>query len=83
MAAHERGQGIGTALLLKCLHEMRYAGYMYGIIGWAGPWEYYQKSVNAIVIPDAEPSRSYMGMLGTHDVFFAGAPSDSYLERDS
>ena len=82
MAEKERGQGIGTALLLKCLHEMRNAGYMYGIIGWAGPWQYYEKTVDAIVIPDAEPSRSYQGMLGTHDVFHAGAPSDSYLGHD-
>ena len=82
VAVRERGKGIGTALLLKCLHEMHHAGYMYGIIGWAGPWQYYEKTVDAIVIPDAEPSRSYRGMLGTHDVFYAGAPSDSYLGHD-
>ena len=82
VAENERGQGIGTALLLKCLHEMRDAGYMYGIIGWAGPWQYYVKTVDAIVIPDSEPSRSYVGMLGTYDVFCHGAPSESFLGHE-
>ena len=76
----ERGQGIGKALLLAALHAMRAAGYMYGIIGWAGPHEYYEKTVGAMVIPDAEPPRSYHGMLGTHAVFHEGAPSGSYLD---
>ena len=76
----ERGQGIGKALLLAALHAMRGAGYMYGIIGWAGPYQYYEKTVNAIVIPEAEPPGSYRGMLGTHAVFHDGAPSGSYLE---
>lgn len=76
----ERGQGIGKALLLAALHAMRAAGYMYGIIGWAGPHEYYEKTVDAVVIPDAEPPRSYLGMLGAHAVFHEGAPSGSYLD---
>jgi ribosomal protein S18 acetylase RimI-like enzyme len=47
-----RGRGIGTALLLACLHAMAAQGYGYAIIGWAGPAEYYTKTVGAIEIDD-------------------------------
>ena len=50
-----RGRGIGRALLLACLHGLREMGYVYGIIGRAGPVEFYQKTVGAIVIPDSDP----------------------------
>jgi len=50
-----RGRGIGKALLLACLHGLRELGYVYGIIGNAGPIEFYQKTVGAIVIPDSDP----------------------------
>jgi GNAT superfamily N-acetyltransferase len=50
-----RGRGIGKALLLACLHGLRELGYVYGIIGRAGPIEFYQKTVGAIVIPDSDP----------------------------
>lgn len=50
-----RGKGIGNALLLIALHGLRESGYGYGIIGAAGPVEFYQKAVNAIVIPDSWP----------------------------
>ena len=80
--AAERGQGIGTALLLATLHAMRDAGYMYAIIGGAGPVGYYEK-VGATVIPDTEPSRAYLGMLGTEAVYADGAPSDSFLGMES
>ena len=50
-----QGRGIGKALLLACLWGLREAGYVYGIIGRAGPIEFYQKAVNAIVIPDSDP----------------------------
>lgn len=76
----ERGRGIGTALLIKCLHEMRNAGYMYAIIGWAGPTAYYEKTVKAVPIPGSEPSYAYKGLLGTDAIFRGGAPSGSYLE---
>ena len=76
----ERGQGIGTALLMASLHAMRDVGYMYGIIGWAGPVEYYEKVVGAEVIADSEPPGSYRGMLGTHAIFTGGARADSFLE---
>src|SRR5215212_7937413 len=32
-----QGKGIGKALLLACLAEMKLQGYGYAIIGWAGP----------------------------------------------
>ncbi|HEX3086848.1 MAG TPA: GNAT family N-acetyltransferase [Pyrinomonadaceae bacterium] len=55
VAEHERGGGIGRALLLASLHGLRELGYVYGIIGAAGPTEFYQQAVGAIVIPDSEP----------------------------
>jgi GNAT superfamily N-acetyltransferase len=50
-----RGQGVGKALLLAALHGLAEAGYAYGIIGGAGPVEFYQKAVGAIVIEDSSP----------------------------
>jgi len=52
-AAHHRG--IGTALLLASLWGLRQMGYVYGIIGAAGPVDFYQRTVGAIIIPDSEP----------------------------
>lgn len=51
----ERGHGIGTALLLACLWGLREMGYAYGIIGGAGPTEFYARVVGAIVIEDSVP----------------------------
>ena len=50
-----RGQGIGGALLLRCLHAMRADGYGYAIIGGAGPVEYYRKVCGATVIEGSSP----------------------------
>lgn len=50
-----RGLGIGKALLLSSLAALRELGYVYAIIGAAGPVRFYQKTVGAIVIPDSEP----------------------------
>ena len=50
-----RGSGIGKALLVSSLIGLRELGYVYGIIGAAGPVHFYQKAVGAIVIPDSEP----------------------------
>ena len=50
-----RGQGVGKALLLAALWGLREMGYVYGIIGAAGPVDFYQKTVGAIIIPDSEP----------------------------
>lgn len=48
-------KGIGKALLLACLHEMKLKGYGYAIIGWVELQEFYEKTVGAIVIPDSTP----------------------------
>ena len=50
-----RGRGIGTALLLHNLHAMRRAQYGYAVIGWAGPTEFYAKTVGATIIEDSAP----------------------------
>lgn len=55
VAESERGRGIGKALLLDSLWGLRELGYVYGIIGAAGPVEFYQQTIGAIVIPDSEP----------------------------
>jgi len=50
-----RGKGVGKALLLASLEALREMGYVYAIIGAAGPVRFYQKTVGAIIIPDSEP----------------------------
>jgi predicted N-acetyltransferase YhbS len=50
-----QGRGIGRALLLASLWGLREMGYVYGIIGHAGPVEFYEQAVGAIVIPDSDP----------------------------
>jgi GNAT superfamily N-acetyltransferase len=49
-----QGRGIGKALLLASLWGLRELGYVYGIIGRAGPVEFYERAVGAIVIPDSD-----------------------------
>jgi ribosomal protein S18 acetylase RimI-like enzyme len=53
--ANDRQQGIGTTLLLACLHAMREEGYVYAAIGWVASEDFYANVVGAIVIPDSEP----------------------------
>ena len=55
VAEDDRGHGIGKALLVAALWGLRELGYVYGIIGRAGPVEFYQEAVGAILIPDSEP----------------------------
>ena len=55
MLQSARGKGIGKSLLMACLHSLREMGYVYAIIGAAGPVRFYQKTVGAIIIPDSEP----------------------------
>jgi GNAT superfamily N-acetyltransferase len=55
VAETERHQGVGKALLLAALWGLRELGYVYGIIGGAGPVEFYQATVGATIIPDSEP----------------------------
>jgi predicted N-acetyltransferase YhbS len=51
----ERARGIGTALLIASLWGLRELGYVYAVIGGAGPTDFYQRAVGAIVIPNSEP----------------------------
>ncbi|MCD4685839.1 MAG: N-acetyltransferase [Anaerolineae bacterium] len=57
-----RGKGVGAALLLACLHDMRAQGYAYGVIGGTGPQEFYVKACGAVAIPDSKPGL-YRGLL--------------------
>lgn len=50
-----QSRGIGKALLLACLRGLRELGYVYAIIGRAGPVQFYESAVGAIVIPDSDP----------------------------
>ncbi len=50
-----RERGIGTALLLACLHTMKEEGYAYAVIGWVASEDFYARAAGATVIPDSEP----------------------------
>jgi GNAT superfamily N-acetyltransferase len=62
VAESERGRGIGRGLLIAALWGLRELGYVYGIIGAAGPVEFYREAVGAIEIPDSAPG-SYTDLL--------------------
>jgi hypothetical protein len=64
VAENERGKQIGTALLVASLWGLREMGYAYGIIGGAGPTEFYEKAVGAVCIPDSVPG-IYSDLLDT------------------
>ena len=55
VAESMRGYGIGKALLLLTLKDMRNKGYSHAIIGNVGPITFYEKVVGATVIPDSDP----------------------------
>jgi len=57
-----RGQGVGHALLLTTLLDMYAQGYAYGVIGGAGPMDFYGRSVGAVPIEGSVPG-IYRGML--------------------
>jgi GNAT superfamily N-acetyltransferase len=42
-----RGRGLGEALLLSCLRDVREAGHREGVIAWIGPRAFYEKTVGA------------------------------------
>lgn len=50
-----RGRGVGRALMIASLWGLKELGYVYGIIGGAGPIDFYEKAVGAIVIPGSDP----------------------------
>ena len=58
----ERGKGIGETLLIATLRGMREAGYGYAIIGGAGPVAFYQRRLDAMLVPNSVPG-IYGGML--------------------
>jgi GNAT superfamily N-acetyltransferase len=58
--AHRKG--LGKALLLRTLEAMRDAGYGYAAIGWAGPVNFFKKTVGAVVIEGSEPG-VYRGLV--------------------
>lgn len=60
-----RGRGIGTGLLLVCLHALHAEGYAYAIIGQAGPVDYYAKTVGATVIEGSETGTARRALRGT------------------
>jgi len=57
-----RGKGTGRALLIACMHALKWEGYGYAIIGGVGPKEFYAKGVGAVEIPDSTPGM-YADML--------------------
>lgn len=52
---HERRKGIGAALLIACMWGLRESGYVYGIIGGAGPTDFYTRVVGAVPIAGSSP----------------------------
>ena len=61
-----RGKGIGHALLLASLLDLKAMGYAYAIIGDVGPSAFYERTVGAMPIPDSEPG-IYAGLLKRAD----------------
>ena len=61
----QRRRGIGTGLLLACLHAMRAEGYAYAIIGQAGPVDFYARTVGATMIEGSETGTARRPLRGT------------------
>ncbi len=55
VSSSERKSGIGKALLLAALDQMKADGYGYAIIGWAGPQDFFIKNCKAVPIERSEP----------------------------
>lgn len=62
VAEEARGLGIGHALLLASLLDLKAMGYAYAVIGDVGPSAFYEKTVGAIPIPGSE-NGIYRGLL--------------------
>ena len=52
---NHRKKGIGQGLLLHAMHGLKELGYVYGIIGSAGPVGFYEKVLHATVIEGSVP----------------------------
>lgn len=63
VAPEARGQGVGAALFMVTLYAMREQGYVYAVVGGAGPIDFYLRLVDGIVVPGSWPGL-YRGMLG-------------------
>lgn len=61
-----RGGGVGHALLLACLLDMRAQGYGYAAIGDVGPVDFYARAVGATPIADSTPG-VFAGLLKSSD----------------
>jgi GNAT superfamily N-acetyltransferase len=66
VAAAYQGMGIGKSLLKACLLDMKSKGYGYAIIGDVKDPKFYQKAVDAILIPDSSAG-IYQNMLKAPD----------------
>ncbi len=55
VAPSARGLGLGRALLVTALEQMREHGYGYAIIGGVGPAEFYASCVGATPIENSSP----------------------------
>lgn len=62
----ERKTGVGKVLMIKTLKQMYFDGYAYAIIGWAGPVDFFKKTVGAIEIVGSELS-VYSNLIKTSD----------------
>lgn len=47
--------GVGKALLITALEQMKALGYAYAIIGGTGPQDFYARTVGATVIEGSDP----------------------------
>lgn len=63
-----RGRGLGKALLVRALHDMRAQGYAYAVIGWVAPKAqlFFQKTVRAEVIHESNPQHGMYKSLLSH-----------------
>ena len=54
VAASARRQGVGKALLLKCMEALRELGYAYAFIGWPAQnaIHFYEEATGGMMIPD-------------------------------
>lgn len=55
VAEEYRGTGVGRSVTLEVLHCMREQGYGYGIVGGAGPVDFFQSVCGATVILKSTP----------------------------
>lgn len=55
VASAGRGQGLGKALLLTCLEELRHRGHAYAIVGDAGEPGFFASTAGAVEIKGSTP----------------------------